>query len=175
MPDPDNRACARRRYLRAAHARKGAVLLGLAVLLAAACAMAPAAEAQSGVAPGALPGAVSNPARDAALDARVERLATELRCLVCDNQTIADSNAQLARDLKARVRELLAAGRSEEQVLAFLTERYGDFVLYRPPLRASTWVLWFGPFALPGLGLWWLWKTLARQQRGPNHGQKGAR
>jgi cytochrome c-type biogenesis protein CcmH len=156
--DLDDRAGGRRRFLRAARTRKGVILLGLTVLLAAACALAPAVE---------LP--------DPALDARVERLAAELRCLVCDNQTIADSNAQLARDLKARVREQLAKGRSEEQVIAFLTERYGDFVLYRPPVKASTWPLWFGPFGLLGFGLWWLWKTLARQQREAGLARKGVK
>ncbi|MTW01551.1 cytochrome c-type biogenesis protein CcmH [Duganella ginsengisoli] len=137
-----------RRYLRASRTRKGLALLGLTALLALACA------------------AVSAAPSGGALESRVERLSSELRCLVCDNQTIADSNAQLARDLKGVVREQLAAGRSEDDVVAFLTQRYGDFVLYKPPVRASTWPLWFGPFVLLGGGLWWLWRTLQRQQGG---------
>jgi len=100
----------------------------------------------------------------AELEARVDLLAAELRCQVCDNQTIADSDAKLARDMKAVVREQLAAGRSEDDVIGFLSQRYGDYVLYKPPLRPSTWPLWFGPFVLLGAGLWLLWRTLKRQK-----------
>lgn len=100
----------------------------------------------------------------AELEARVDRLAAELRCQVCDNQTIADSDAKLARDMKAVVREQLAAGRSEDEVIGFLSQRYGDYVLYKPPLRPSTWPLWFGPFALLGAGLWLLWRALKKQK-----------
>lgn len=85
---------------------------------------------------------------DAALERRVVLLAEELRCLVCQNQTLADSHAPLAVDLKNQIREKLAAGASEREVLDFMVARYGDFVLYRPPLRASTAPLWIGPFAL---------------------------
>jgi cytochrome c-type biogenesis protein CcmH/NrfF len=85
-------------------------------------------------------------AADAQLEQRVQRIAAELRCLVCQNQTIADSNAPLAVDLRNQVREQLRAGRSEAQISAYMTERYGDFVLYRPPLKATTIVLWAGPF-----------------------------
>ncbi|WP_431478629.1 cytochrome c-type biogenesis protein [Massilia eburnea] len=98
------------------------------------------------------------------LEARLDRLAAQLRCQVCDNQTIADSDAKLARDMKAVVREQLAAGRSEEQVIAFLRQRYGDYVLYKPPLRPGTWALWFGPFVLLGAGLLLLWRALNRQK-----------
>lgn len=157
MRDDTGRGEEQQRYLRAAGVRKGLAVLGLTALLALAC------VASSAAAPPAPAGAE--------LEARVERLATELRCLVCDNQTIADSNAQLARDLKNVVREQLAAGRSEDDVVAFLTQRYGDAVLYKPPVRASTWPLWFGPFALLAGGLWWLWRTLKRQQAGIGGGQ----
>ncbi len=81
------------------------------------------------------------------------QLAQELRCLVCQNQTIADSQAPLAIELKNQVREQLAEGRSDQQVIAFMVQRYGDFVLYRPPVKASTWLLWFGPFLLLLWGL----------------------
>lgn len=104
------------------------------------------------------------PLQGSELEARVDRLAAELRCQVCDNQTIADSDAKLARDMKALVREQLAAGRSEEEVLGFLSQRYGDYVLYKPPLRPHTWPLWFGPFVLLGAGLWLLWRALKRQK-----------
>jgi len=84
---------------------------------------------------------------------RYQVLVNELRCLVCQNQTIADSNAPLAADLRNKVREQLVAGRSNAEIYDFVTERYGDFVLYRPPVRASTWLLWFGPFVLLAFGL----------------------
>jgi cytochrome c-type biogenesis protein CcmH len=92
-------------------------------------------------------------AEDPVLERRVLALADELRCLVCQNQTLADSHAALAIDLKNRIREQLSAGRSDRQVLDFMVERYGDFVLYRPPLRASTALLWAGPFILLALAL----------------------
>jgi cytochrome c-type biogenesis protein CcmH/NrfF len=84
-------------------------------------------------------------AADPALEMRVNALSAELRCLVCQNQTIADSHAELAIDLKNQVREQLSAGRSERQVIDYMTQRYGDFVLYRPPLKATTVLLWAGP------------------------------
>ena len=93
-------------------------------------------------------GAAPDLAADPALEARVNRLAAELRCLVCQNQSLADSNAALALQLKAQVREQLGNGRSEDQVIDYMTARYGDFVLYRPPLRASTVLLWSGPALL---------------------------
>ena len=87
------------------------------------------------------------------LEKRVVALAEELRCLVCQNQTLADSHAALAIDLKNRIRELLREGKTEREVLDFMVQRYGDFVLYRPPLRATTALLWAGPFILLGLGV----------------------
>lgn len=86
------------------------------------------------------------------LDNRVERLAQELRCVVCQSQSVAESNAPLAVDMKRQLREGLAAGRSEEQLKAELVQRYGEQVLYRPPLHASTAALWFGPLALLAVG-----------------------
>jgi cytochrome c-type biogenesis protein CcmH len=96
---------------------------------------------------------------DPALEKRVMALAEELRCLVCQNQTLADSHAALAVDLKNRIRELLREGKTEREVLDFMVQRYGDFVLYRPPLRAATALLWTGPFILLALGIagWVLW------------------
>ncbi len=85
---------------------------------------------------------------DPVLEARMMALAGELRCLVCQNQTIADSHAELAEDLRNQIRDMLARNMSDEQVMAYMTERYGDFVLYRPPLKASTALLWAGPALL---------------------------
>lgn len=93
---------------------------------------------------------------DAALEARARALSKNLRCLVCQNQSIDDSNADLARDLRILVRERLKAGDSDEKIIAFLVARYGDFVLLKPPVRPTTWALWFGPLAIfltAGLGL----------------------
>ncbi|WP_108507925.1 cytochrome c-type biogenesis protein [Polynucleobacter acidiphobus] len=87
------------------------------------------------------------------LEKKVLELANELRCLVCQNQTIAESNADLAVDLKNQVRQQLSEGRSKQEILKYMTERYGDFVLYKPPFNASTLMLWVGPFLLMLLGL----------------------
>ncbi|NJO38156.1 MAG: cytochrome c-type biogenesis protein CcmH [Rhizobiales bacterium] len=88
---------------------------------------------------------------DPALERRARELAKELRCLVCQNQSIDDSDADLARDLRQLVRERLLAGDGDDEIIAFVTERYGDFVLLRPPVRPSTWGLWYGPPAIFGL------------------------
>ena len=85
---------------------------------------------------------------DAALEKRVVKLSEELRCLVCQNQTIADSHADLAVDLKNQVREQLRQGKNEDDVIKYMVERYGDFVLYRPPVKGTTAFLWFGPLLL---------------------------
>lgn len=88
-----------------------------------------------------------------ALDARTMALAGELRCLVCQNQSLADSHAPLALDLRQQIHQQLAQGRSEQQVVEFMVQRYGDFVLYEPPLNASTALLWFGPVLLLVVGI----------------------
>ena len=102
-------------------------------------------------------------AEDPVLEARVIELSQTLRCLVCQNETIAASRAPLAVDLRNQVREQLAAGKSEEEVVDFLVGRYGDFVLYKPPFRASTVLLWLGPGALAILGIGWLSLRLRRR------------
>ena len=104
-------------------------------------------------------------AADPALEARVVAITAELRCLVCQNQTIADSTSGLADDLRNQVREQLRKGASDAQVLAFMTERYGDFVLYRPPFKASTALLWVGPTALLVIGLGALVLVLRRRSK----------
>ena len=103
-------------------------------------------------------------AQDPALEKRVTGLAHELRCLVCQNQTLADSNAPLAVDLRNQIREQLSQGASEREVLDFMVARYGDFVLYRPPLKASTLALWIGPFVLLLAGALLLWRRIARRR-----------
>lgn len=87
-------------------------------------------------------------ADDPVIEARLMRLASELRCLVCQNQSLADSQADLAVDLRNQVRQQIAAGKSDAQIRAWMTERYGDFVLYRPPVKSTTMLLWVGPFVL---------------------------
>lgn len=99
------------------------------------------------------------------LDARVMALAAELRCLVCQNQTIADSHAGLAVDLRQQIREMLVKGQSEREVLDYMTERYGDFVLYRPPFKSTTLLLWLAPGLLLAIALGSLAVVLRRRQR----------
>jgi cytochrome c-type biogenesis protein CcmH len=101
------------------------------------------------------------------LERRVANLAHELRCLVCQNQTLADSNAPLAVDLRNQIREQLAAGKSERDVMDFMVQRYGDFVLYRPPFKASTAALWLGPFLLLLLGAWLFVRIVRRKRHEP--------
>jgi cytochrome c-type biogenesis protein CcmH len=109
---------------------------------------------------------VASPAwSDVALDARLKRLETQLRCLVCQNQTLAESNAPLAEDLRKEVRELAVAGKSDDEIRAYLVARYGDFVLYNPPVKPTTYLLWFGPFLLLACGaIVWL-AVLRRRAR----------
>lgn len=88
------------------------------------------------------------PFKDRNEEIRFQEITRELRCLVCQNQNIADSNADLARDLRDEVFAMMREGKSDDEIKQFMTERYGDFVLYRPPMKKSTWLLWFGPFVL---------------------------
>jgi cytochrome c-type biogenesis protein CcmH len=85
---------------------------------------------------------------DPAMQARYEHLSRQLRCLVCRSETIADSSAELANDLRRQVRELMAAGKSDDEILQYMVDRYGDYVLYNPPLVARTWLLWAAPALL---------------------------
>jgi len=104
---------------------------------------------------------VANP--DPAVEQRLKDLGEELRCLVCQNQTIADSNAPLALDLRNQIRVQVKQGRSDDEIRAYMTERYGDFVLYKPPFKATTAVLWIGPFALIAVGAFVLWVVVRRK------------
>jgi cytochrome c-type biogenesis protein CcmH len=103
-----------------------------------------------------------------ALEARVQRITAELRCLVCQNETVAGSNADLAKDLRNQVRAQIQRGASDQEVIDYMTQRYGDFVLYRPPVKATTVLLWAGPAALMVLALTALWLTLRRRARLPD-------
>ena len=108
-------------------------------------------------------------AEDPVLESRVQALSEQLRCLVCQNQTLADSHAPLAQDLKSVVRDQLRAGRNEAQVIDYMTQRYGDFVLYRPPVKPTTLLLWAGPLLLLVGGTLALWRLLgAGARRAPD-------
>jgi cytochrome c-type biogenesis protein CcmH len=96
---------------------------------------------------------------------RYMTLISQLRCLVCQNQTLADSDAELAHDLRVEVYEHMQQGQSDQQVIDFLVSRYGDFVLYKPPVKPSTYLLWYGPFVLLALGLLLLVKNIRQRGR----------
>jgi len=104
---------------------------------------------------------------DPALEHRLVVLTEQLRCLVCQNQSIADSHAELAIDLKNQVREKLRQGESDEKIMEYMVARYGDFVLYRPPVKATTFPLWFGPFALLLAALAGLFYYIVRRRHAP--------
>ena len=94
-------------------------------------------------------------------------LIEELRCLVCQNQSLADSDAELAHDLRAEVYDMIQAGKNDEEIVTFLVARYGDFVLYDPPLKPSTYLIWFGPFVLLLIAVLLLLRSIRRQQKVP--------
>ena len=102
---------------------------------------------------------------DPAKNKRLLSISEKLRCLVCQNQTIAESNADLAVDLRRQVREQIAAGRSDDEIIRYMTDRYGDFVLYKPPFKASTAILWAGPVILLVLVLGWYIATVRRRKK----------
>lgn len=106
-------------------------------------------------------------AEDPVLERRVMELSSELRCLVCQNQSLADSNAALAVDLRNQVREKMRAGMSDEQIVDFMVARYGDFVLFRPPFKLSTMLLWLGPLLLFVAGFAALFHRLLRRREVP--------
>lgn len=116
--------------------------------------------------PGLAPAKEAPPAaNDPVLEERLKDLSSKLRCLVCQNQTIADSNADLAVDLRKEIREKMQAGMTDREIRDFMVSRYGDFVLYQPPFKATTFLLWVGPFVLMVLGLGVLFLTLRRRQK----------
>ena len=156
-------------------------------------AVAPATQSPASPAPAAAPAAPGAP--DAAApgqsagtpasireqlsreeELRLRKLEGELRCLVCQNQTLADSDADLAVDLRRQVESLVAEGRSDQQIKDYLVERYGDFVLYRPPVQRNTLALWIGPFVLLGAGFaaWILVQRRSRRNAPPAPAEGGA-
>lgn len=108
----------------------------------------------------------AQPAEDPQIEQRMKALTQQLRCLVCQNETLADSQADLAEDLRREIREQMKAGKSDQEILTFLTQRYGDFVLYNPPVKATTYFLWFGPFVLLIAGTALLYRYLKRRRDG---------
>ena len=104
-------------------------------------------------------------AADPVLEARVMALSHKLRCVVCQNQSIAESDADLAQDLRAQVREQMTAGKNEDEIADYMVARYGDFVLYEPPMRGSTLLLWLGPMVLAVVGIGVLMVRLARRNK----------
>jgi cytochrome c-type biogenesis protein CcmH len=104
------------------------------------------------------------PSDDPVIEARLAKLSHELRCLQCQNQTLADSPAGLAADLRREIREQMKAGKSDKEIVAFLTQRYGDFILYRPRVTYTTYLLWFGPFVLLLGGLYVLFRYIKQRR-----------
>jgi cytochrome c-type biogenesis protein CcmH len=102
---------------------------------------------------------------DPVANKRAVQLAEQLRCLVCQNQSIAESNAELAVDLRGQIREQIAQGKSDTEITGYMVDRYGDFVLYRPPVKASTWLLWFGPVVLLLIAIFALLRYLRERRR----------
>ena len=104
------------------------------------------------------------PSDDPVIEQRLAKLSHELRCLQCQNQTLADSPAGLAADLRREIREQMKAGKSDQEIIAFLTARYGDFILYRPRVTFATYLLWFGPFVLLLAGLYVLFRYIKQRR-----------
>jgi cytochrome c-type biogenesis protein CcmH len=101
---------------------------------------------------------------DPVIEKRLMNLSKELRCLVCQNETLADSQASLAEDLRREIREQMKAGKSDQEIISFLTQRYGQFILYRPQVTPTTYLLWFGPFVLLIVGLFILFRYIRNRR-----------
>lgn len=142
---------------RIARRRLGALLVGLSLVVVAS--LGPASPALA---------IDTQPAfADPALQLRYETLNRELRCLVCQNQPIADSNAGLAVDLRREVKAMIEAGRTDDEIRTFMTDRYGDFVLYKPPVTARTYLLWAAPVLLVAIALYAIFSIVRRRARQP--------
>jgi cytochrome c-type biogenesis protein CcmH len=149
---------------RGSHARLPAPAVALAVVLAVASAgFGDDAFAEPPAAGLDAQGQLQNPA----LQARFEHIAKELRCLQCQNETIADSNADLARDLRRQVREMLLAGKSDDAIFTFMTDRYGEFVRFAPPLSPKTALIWGAPFFMLLLGGAIVYRVVRQRSRMP--------
>jgi cytochrome c-type biogenesis protein CcmH len=109
---------------------------------------------------------------DPAVEQRLTKLSQELRCLVCQNETLADSRADLAEDLRREIREQIKAGKSDQEIIDFLTARYGQFVLYRPRVTPTTYLLWFGPFVLLLGGLYVLFRYIKQRRDSMSESEK---
>lgn len=107
----------------------------------------------------------ARPVEDPQIEQRMRALTEQLRCLVCQNETLADSRADLAEDLRREIRKEIKAGKSDPEIIAFLTQRYGDFILYNPPVKSTTYLLWFGPFVLLLVGIAVLYRYLGRRKK----------
>ncbi len=153
--------------------RLGSLLIALIVMFAGPCFAQPAPGSEAsgsratpavGAGADAFEAAGTAP-RDSRSEARLKNLALELRCLVCQNQTLLDSTAPLAVDLRAQIKTQISEGKTDNQILAFMVERYGDFILYKPPLKPTTWLLWGIPFALLLGGIAVLLRMARRAER----------
>ena len=107
----------------------------------------------------------AQPNEDPQIEARMKALTEQLRCLVCQNETLADSRADLAEDLRREIRKEIKAGKTDPEIIAFLTQRYGDFILYNPPVKRTTYLLWFGPFVILLVGITVLYSYLGRRKK----------
>jgi cytochrome c-type biogenesis protein CcmH len=107
----------------------------------------------------------AQPNEDPQIEARMKALTVQLRCLVCQNETLADSRADLAEDLRREIRNEIKAGKSDPEIIAFLTQRYGDFILYNPPVKRTTYLLWFGPFVVMLSGIVVLYRYLGWRKK----------
>lgn len=116
---------------------------------------------------GAMAGEAKPLAEDPVVEQRMIKIAEEMRCLVCQNESLAGSHADLAEDLRQEIREQVRQGKSNQEVMDFMVARYGDFVRYRPPVKPTTWLLWFGPFLLLALGIAVLVAVLRHRTRAP--------
>ena len=114
--------------------------------------------------PGSAMAKDAQPNEDPQIEQRMKNLTEQLRCLVCQNETLADSRADLAEDLRKQIREQMKAGKSDQEIIAYLTDRYGDFVLYKPPVKKTTYLLWFGPFLFLFVGTGVLFLFLKRRR-----------
>jgi cytochrome c-type biogenesis protein CcmH len=138
---------------------RASAILALAILL---CTMRAGVAARAGDAVDTY-GELENPA----LQARFEHITHDLRCLVCQNESIADSNVELAADLRRQVREMLVAGRSDGEIFQFMTDRYGDFVRFNPPLKPKTWLIWGAPFIMVLVGVLIIVRVARQRSRLP--------
>ena len=127
-------------------------LAAAAIVLALFCLSSPA------------PAREAQPNEDPQIEQRMKALTEQLRCLVCQNETLSESRADLAEDLRKQIREQIRAGKTDQEILAFLTQRYGDFVLYKPPVKMTTYLLWFGPFVLLVAGTGVLYRYLKHRR-----------